>query len=195
MFVSDPTRSPDLGLMGRAQAGKDTTATYLRTYGYRPVAFSAVLKSMALAVDPLVTANATDGARRLSDVVGRIGMDRAKVEFPEVRRFLQRLGTEGGRDHLGPNVWVDAALRSADAEPGPVVFTDVRYPNEVDAVRNRGGLLIWIDRPGSNPAAGHVSEESVSRELADVVISNAGTFADLQRQVDLVARIYGLTGA
>src|ERR1051326_2875992 len=107
---------------------------------------------MALAVDPLVLIDVDDplgswsAVRRLSTVVEAVGWDKAK-ENEDVRRFLQRLGTDGVRNHLGDNIWVDSLFRRLESYEEPsartkVVITDVRFPNEADAIRQRGGE-IW----------------------------------------------------
>jgi hypothetical protein len=140
-------------MVGYAQAGKDTFAGYL---GYRRLAFADVLKNVALGCDPIIEVR-DQQVTRLRAIVDHLGWEYAKSEYPEVRRFLQLLGTEGGRAHLGENVWVDAAFK--DYDPGvPTVFTDVRFPNEIQAIRDRGGIIVRIDRAGHKPVNGHVSE-------------------------------------
>ena len=88
------------------------------------------------------------------------------------RHALQQLGTEWGRNCY-PNVWVDYALRVAqrlaeggyayDARRGlfpvsvvsndwmkpktDVVISDVRFKNEVDAIKKAGGEVWRIHRP------------------------------------------------
>lgn len=170
---------PVIGLSGRAGAGKDTLAAILYSrFGYVRHAFADPLRDMALAIDPSIVAPEY-GEPYLSDVVRWEGWDEAKKR-PDVRRFLQRLGTEGVRDHLGQDTWVrltEQRIAASDAPDAPdapaIVFTDVRYPNEVALVRRLGGLWVWIERPGANAAAGHVSEEALRAEDADVVIHNS----------------------
>lgn len=114
--------------------------------------------------DPLINANAVTnvgiGSGHLAKLVKSVGgWERGKDTFPEVRRFLQNLG-QGCRQVLGEDVWVNLALRNA---PERAVVPDLRYRNEFDAVKAKGGKCIRIDRPGFS-GSGHVSET----ELADV---------------------------
>lgn len=147
------SNGPLVGMVGYAQAGKDTFAGYL---GYQRLAFADVLKAVAYGADPIVHVENGECVR-LRTVVDHLGWEVCKSEYPEVRRFLQLLGTEGGRDNLGPNVWVDAAFK--DYNPRlPTVFTDVRFPNEIEAIKARGGIIVRIDRVGHVPVNGHVSE-------------------------------------
>lgn len=152
------SNAPLVGMVGYAQAGKDTFARFL---GYQRIAFADVLKAVAYGADPVVHAYVRyDGELilvHLREVVDEVGWELAKSEYPEVRRFLQLLGTEGGRNNLGPNVWVDAAFKDYDPSV-PTVFTDVRFPNEIEAIRSRGGVIARIDRVGHQPVNGHVSE-------------------------------------
>ncbi len=61
-----------------------------------------------------------------------------------VGRMLQRIGTDAVRDGLHPDAWVMAAMRRLP--PGRVVFSDVRFPNEAEAIRLRGGVIVRVVR-------------------------------------------------
>lgn len=166
--------APLIGISGAAGAGKDTLASHLAPFGYVRVAFADPLREMALAIDPLIDVWDDVGGIRLylSDLVSDFGWDEAKKN-PEVRRFLQRLGTEGVRNFFGADTWVRLAEeRIADLGDVPVVITDVRYPNEVELVRRLGGLWCHVNRPDAAAVPGHVSEEALDMADADVVIHN-----------------------
>ena len=75
----------------------------------------------------------------------------------EIRRLLQRLGTEAGRQTLWDTIWIDAAFEDLAAN-AKVVVSDARFFNEFDAVRARGGEIWRIERPGVGPANEHASE-------------------------------------
>ena len=164
---------PVIGLSGRSGAGKDTLARILYSrHGYVRHAFADPLRDMALAIDPTVFGDFGE-AWGLTEAVDIFGWDYVK-QWPTVRRFLQRLGTEGVRNHLGADTWVRLTEQRIAASDAPaIVLTDVRYPNEVDLVRRLGGLWVWIERPGTNAAAGHVSEEALRAEDADVIVHNS----------------------
>lgn len=64
---------------------------------------------------------------------------------------------------------------------GPVVITDCRFPNEARMVRQLGGQIWQVVRPGHEPPrTGHASETTGDEFAPDVVIINSGTVADLQ---------------
>ena len=164
-----------IGIMGLAGSGKDTLGNWLvRKHGYGRVAFADPLKLVAWYADPYVTLNDWPTfARRLSDkVAGPGSWDRAKVEHPEVRRFLQNLGQ--GIRAVDSEFWVRAALKTAQevSDAGkPVVFTDVRYPNEAQALRDAGMPLVWVARPGVT-RMDHESENLLGPEDADHILHN-----------------------
>ena len=184
------TTTPLVGLIGRARSGKDTAAAALvEERGFTRLAFADPLREIALALDPFVGSPALPGdlapfrGVRLSTAIDALGWERAKDTIPEVRRLLQRLGTEGGRAVLGENVWVDAAFAKVTATDGPVVFTDVRFPNEADAIREAGGLLLRVVRPGVAPVAAHASETALDGYEVDADVWNDGTVADLHATI------------
>ena len=114
---------------------------------------------------------------RLSQVVSHAGWERAK-ENDEVRRFLQNLGV--AVRGLDPDVWVRPVF---DALAPHTVISDVRFPNEAEAVLAAGGQLWRVVRPGTAPARGHISDTALSDYPTDRVLDNSGTIDDLRRQV------------
>ncbi|MFJ2814388.1 hypothetical protein [Streptomyces sp. NPDC087294] len=140
---------------------------------------------MLHAMNPLLDEPSyASGFTTLRYEVDQYGWEAVKGMYPEVRQYLQRLGTEGGRAVLGENVWVDALFRDYETW-GPTVITDLRFPNEADAIRERGGLVIAIQRPGQEliPDAEHVSETALRGYLFDDVILNDGPVAQLRDRV------------
>lgn len=168
-----------VGILGRKQAGKDTAAAGLIAAGYTRRGFADPLKAMALAIDPIVVPREI----RLSEVVEARGWEGAKA-IQEVRRFLQRLGTEGVREHLGHDAWINAFLDAwVDAGFPNTVAPDVRFQNEAHAIRSDGGVLIRIVRPGQEGGDDHVSEAAADLIPVDLEVVNDGTVEELQRQV------------
>lgn len=112
-----------------------------------------------------------------------------------VREMLQRIGTEAMRDRIHQNVWVNALF--ADYKPTNSIqgvtrdqkfpnwlITDVRFPNEADAVKARGGILVRIDRPGKEDTGTHPSETALDNyDKWDVRFINDGSLEDLLKKV------------
>jgi len=113
-----------------------------------------------------------------------------------VRDFLQKLGTDAMRMGLHDNVWVNALMADYTSEeswlntslgekPDVVypnwIITDVRFPNEAQAIKDKGGIIIRVDRPGVSPINDHPSEIGLDDWKFDYRIAN-------------VSDIFALTG-
>lgn len=176
-----------IGISGFARAGKDSFGDALvKHYEFEKVSFATPMKRMAEAIDPILGTRTSWGCEvtyRLSDLLQEGGWEQAKAD-PEVREFLQRLGTEAGREIFGEDFWVDHALRAYDESRGltRVVVCDVRFRNEVDAIRQRGGEVLRIRRPGFDAPNGHRSEQELADFRHDLYINNDGTLADLEEK-------------
>lgn len=177
-----------VGLCGLAGSGKDTAAAHLvARCGFRRLAFADTLRTALYALDPYVAT--ADGTHALTDLVDRKGWDEAK-KIPDVRRLLQRIGTEVGRDLLGADIWVDMTLSGVERGER-IVVTDVRFPNEAAAIKARGGIVVEIVRPEVTGLAGsngdHASEAMAFPR--DTSIVNDGTAAELGRHLAALLRL------
>lgn len=175
------------------QVGKDTaTMALCRDLGFRRIGFADKLKELALELDPLVTSatqsvNVDAGRGRLKWTVQGLGWDDAKRHHPEVRAILQRLGV-GARKVFGENFWVEQALGGVTPS-AKVAISDVRFLNEAQAVKNLGGLMIKVSRPGFT-GDGHASEVDLADYEFDYEIVNDGSLVELERKVvELVGRL------
>ncbi len=154
-----------VGLMGQKQSGKDTVASFLiEDHGFIRFALADALRDSLLALNPWVPSLMHEGRyERVSTIVAAVGWDIAKTRSFEIRRSLQALGTEAGRNIHGDDLWVDALERKI-GEMGAwnknVVITDVRFPNEAGWVLAHQGWIVRIDRPGLPDEDLHASEQA-----------------------------------
>jgi hypothetical protein len=167
-----------IGLSGYARSGKDTVGGMLvglHTYDNR--AFAAPLKTALELLNPFIQDN-----MRLKEVLNNFGWEQSKDLFPEVRRLLQVLGKDVGRDLINENVWINTATK--DLKPNDkVVFTDVRFPNEAAAIKLLGGEVWRINRPGVEATNSHASETSMDNWKFDAVIQNDKDMDNLINQI------------
>lgn len=183
-----------VGLMGKKQSGKDTLADYLvEKHGYTRFAFADLVRQVVFGIDPLVvieqderyilpqTVLGTKLHHRLRYIVRAVGWDQAK-KLREVRRLLQRTGTEGVRS-VDDDFWWRTTMKLIDAHAGKVVITDCRFPNEVQQARLRG-LIVRIERPGTDQTDQHTSETAWLNEPADFIIQNDHTLQGLYDWAD-----------
>lgn len=122
------------------------------------------------------------------------------IDVPmSVREFLQKLGTESLRTGLHENVWINAlmadykhdnyakagALSDNQAEESGYngypnwIITDVRFPNEAESIKSRGGIIIRVDRPGLKALNNHPSEKSMDDYKFDYRITNSSSLENL----------------
>jgi hypothetical protein len=109
---------------------------------------------------------------------------------PEVgvsaRHMMQTLGTEWGRSCIHPDFWVMIARAKTQrimADGRSVVIDDVRFPNEAAMIRDLGGELWRIDRPGVSYDGDHSSEGALEDITPDRVIVNDGTIDQLLEKI------------
>lgn len=124
------------------------------------------------------------------------------------RLLLQLLGTECGRKIIHPNIWVNFLM----SEYKPIensntvypnwVITDVRFPNELRAIKEKGGITIRVNRPKyayesdlpekSSPLQhaergkelyNHPSEIALDNAEFDYTIDNNGTIEELIEKI------------
>lgn len=178
----------NVALIGRARSGKDSVgARLVDRYGYKRLAFADPLKDMALEINPWVPT--TIGVVvRLHRLIMDVGWEYAKENYPEVRRILQHTGESVRR--RDPDYWVSTLLQDAAEVDGPMVVTDVRYPNEARTLKRHGFRLVRIIRPslGDPDPNAHISETALDDYSTPVTILNSGTLEDLHAHADSIAR-------
>lgn len=163
-----------------AQSGKSTVANYLMSRdGYDVVPFAQTLKEMAM---PMLVAMgySTYQAHHLltenKEFVLPIGVS--------VRHLLRTLGTECGRQCIHPEVWL-YCWRERLKYSSHVIVDDVRFPNEADLVKELGGTLVRIVRPGIQADTTHSSEGSLDNyEGFDCTLVNNGDLQQLYSLID-----------
>lgn len=186
-----------IAFSGFKGAGKDTAANVLiNEYGFTKVAFADAVRELALIIDPIVWADPDykGEAVRLSDVVEQFGWDFSKRSYSEVRRLLQVIGTEAGRNFFNEDIWIEILEKQFPGIAWPdtrYVITDCRFKNEVDFVKDKAGTVVWIARPGLQ-SDGHASESDVPRVHANHIIYNDATIEDLESNVRTLLDIRGV---
>jgi len=156
------------------------------------------------------------------------GSERTCGGIPTYRWLLQKIGTEALRDMIHENVWVNALFADYKPKYFPSSFppaatqeeyitqqgypnwiiTDMRFPNEAEAIRERTGLLLRVERI---PFTVHHSKTGEAHDLSreaftehpsetgldnyhgfDYTILNNGTIDDLVKNVETILRAEGI---
>ena len=169
-----------IGLGYRARSGKDTVAGILRErHGFQHTAFAAKLKHAAKAVFGLST-------EQCNDLPYKEEVDPFWGLTP--RDIVQRMGTEAMRGTFGPDVWIRALERTVTGYAVDWVISDVRFPNEAEAIQRWGGFVVRVSRRddlrGTVGQPTHASETALAGWRGwDYVIDNNGTLEDLEHGV------------
>jgi len=133
-----------IGLGYKMGVGKDTVANYLMANaGFVRFRFADALKEAACCIF---------GWRReqLEDLNFKMAVDPYWGRSP--RELLQLLGTECGRKVIDPLIWIKALKRQIDLLDTPrVVVSDLRFQNELQAIKSWGGCVVKVLRPGYAP--------------------------------------------
>lgn len=81
------------------------------------------------------------------------------------REVMQVVGTDLFRNMYN-NVWVDSTIKKIQLEkPDLALIADCRFPNEVEAVKKAGGLVIKLNRNPYN--SNHASETALDPDNYD----------------------------
>lgn len=167
-----------IGIAGRARSGKSTAQAILADeFGMARINFADPIKD-ALTTMLGVDFHALDGAEKEAQLEG-LGLS--------PRHLMQTLGTEWGRHQCGSDFWIAVAERrlaqledaEGDSYPG-AVFSDVRFNEEAEWIRRKGGLLIHLQRDDAAQVREHASERGIYPRRGDIHLDNSGSLTDLR---------------
>lgn len=169
-----------VALTGSAGSGKSTATKFLvERHGYTLVKFAGPLKDACRAL------GLTD-----RHIEGDLKEESCEMLCGKTPRYLmQAMGTELGRNLIGENLWVNLwrsrALDIMAHSFGRVVVDDCRFPNEAEAIRQLGGMIIKLEGRGGI-AGQHASEAGCGQH--DAVVMNDGGVVDLYASVEQEVR-------
>jgi hypothetical protein len=115
------------------------------------------------------------------------------------RQFLQYVGTDWARNKES-NVWIRIAIESTPPSGQNTFISDLRFPNEFEALKKEGWTCVKLVRPHQEERKGtgshiHISEvalDIIPEERWDHVMHNDGTLEDFHTKLDsLVDTING----
>jgi hypothetical protein len=142
-----------VGFVGFIGSGKDTAADYLVNFhGYRRESFANTLKdavSVVFGWDRTMLEGRTKEAREWREQPDEWWSKRLGKDMTP-RWILQHWGTDVLRQHFHDDIWI-ASLENKMRKTGDnIVISDVRFPNEIKAIHNAGGIVVRVKR-GDDP--------------------------------------------
>ena len=155
-----------IGISGKAGSGKDTAAKMLEVLYANPnISYEDFANRKYKNFADIQIMHFADILKETVQALFGIGewetgtQEGKKVTISwigkTVRELLQEVG-QGLRDAIDPNLWIKALFANTE-DWSNYIIADVRYPNELEAIKERDGVLIRIDRNGAG-AGNHSSE-------------------------------------
>lgn len=155
-----------IGLAGYKGSGKSLASQYLfRKHEFINVKFAEGLKDMlrGLGLDN-------------RHIEGELKEEPTALLNGKTPRFaMQTLGEEWGRQHFGDDFWINLWRQKVNSRlirGINVVCDDVRYPNEVKAIHELGGVVWRIERFRPTSDNLHPSEAYIDSLPVDAVVGN-----------------------
>ena len=188
-----------IGISGKAGSGKDTAAKILEVlYANPDISYEDFANKRYKNFADIQIVHFADSLKETTQVLFRIGEWETNTQEGKkttinwigktVRELLQGIG-QGLRDAIDPNLWVKILFANTEGWSNYII-ADVRYPNEVYAIKKRNGVLIRIDRKGAG-AGNHSSETALDNYKEwDVHIENNGSIEDLFEAMKIFIKNY-----
>ena len=203
-----------IGVCGFIGSGKDTVADYLvNFYEFRRESFASTLKDAVSSVfgwDRTLLEGRTKEAREWRECVDPWWAERLSMPTLTPRWVLQYWGTEVCRKSFHDDIWIASLENKIRNSKDDVVISDCRFPNEIQAIKNAGGQIVWVQRgplpewyesaisanKGNNIGINemkmlgiHASEWAWLGSSFDVIIDNNGTIEDLYNQAKSLLKV------
>ena len=203
-----------IGVCGFIGSGKDTIADYLvNLHHFRRESFANTLKDAVAQVfgwDRTMLEGRTKQAREWREQVDPWWAERLGLPHLTPRFILQQWGTEVCRKGFHDDIWIASLENKLRNSKDDVVISDCRFPNEIRAIKQAGGIVVRVVRgpepewyhaavscnrgPNGNSTWAlsgrrleqlgvHASETAWVGTKFNVVLDNNGTLDDLYQQV------------
>ena len=188
-----------IGISGKAGSGKDTAAKMLEVlYANPDISYEDFVNKRYKNFADIQIVHFADTLKETAQVLFRIGEWETNTQEGKkttinwigktVRELLQGIG-QGLRDAIDPNLWVKILFANTEGWSNYII-ADVRYPNEIYAIKERNGVLLRIDRKGAG-AGNHSSETALDNYKEwDVHIENNGSIEDLFEAMKIFIKKY-----
>ena len=206
-----------IAVVGLIGSGKDTIADYLVNFhNFRRESFASSLKDAVSNVfgwDRTLVEGRTKSARDWREQVDTWWAERLKMPHLTPRWVLQYWGTDLCRQQFHTDIWIASVENKLRQYTDDIVISDCRFPNEIAAIKNAGGMVIRVKR-GPEPswyndaavmntgdrntvewgnAANrflslnvHASESAWAGSKFDYVIENDSTIDDLYKKIEKI---------
>ena len=145
-----------IGICGRKGSGKDTIGDMICKIDptFEKIAFADVVKDIVASLfgwdREMLQGNTVEG-RKWREEIDEFWAKELDMPDFSPRKAMQLIGTDIMRNNLHKNIWIISVKRKIMNKPDKnFVITDVRFPNEILAIKNLNGKIIRVER-GERP--------------------------------------------
>lgn len=200
-----------IGTIGFIGCGKGTVADILvEKYGFVKLSFADAVKDATAAIfgwQRSLLEGDTEESRIFRETRDEWWSEKTGKHITP-RYMLQIMGTEAGRDVFHKDIWVYALERKMEMYQN-VVIADVRFPNEIEWMRSKGGFAVRVSR-GADPEwyetavrankeqntdlmvdyPIHYSEWAWAGQIMDYQLDNNGSISMLEADIGHMLKVF-----
>lgn len=201
-----------IGLVGFIGSGKDTVAKEFVQRGCVQDSFAGPLKDLCSSIfgwERSLLEGDTLESREFRETPDMFWTKKLGVPNFTPRLALQLIGTDVLRKNFSQDIWLNSLeyrIRKQNQNSPCTVVSDARFRNELDLIKDMGGVIIWVQRgdlPEWFEVASTAHENAVSRKImqtkyrdvhesewnwagypVDHIIQNNGTLEELSDIVE-----------
>jgi len=166
-----------IGLVGKKGSGKDTFANVLKQKsGFITYAYATPLKEACQKLFLL-------SDEQLHDQTLKETVDKRWDLSP--RQIFQIIGTDFIRTHIDSDFWIKHfTLWYKGKSTQNIIVTDCRFQNEIDTIKELGGMIFKIER-NTSVEDNHISENGIDNLTnIDIVIKNDSSLEDYHKIIN-----------
>lgn len=200
-----------IGVVGFIGSGKGTAADVLvEKHGFVKLSFADAVKDATAAIfgwQRALLEGDTEESRIFRETKDEWWSEKTGKHITP-RYMLQIMGTEAGRDVFHKDIWVYALERKMEMYQN-VVIADVRFPNEIEWMRSKGGFAVRVTR-GPDPEwyetavrankeqntdlmtdyPIHYSEWAWAGQIMDYQLDNNGSISMLEADIGHLLKVF-----
>jgi len=148
-----------IGVSGKAKAGKDLLCSFANKDGWTRLAFADALKNKVKREFGLEEDHVNGWLKEAeTDLLNGHSPRELMIDIGNIYRKYD------------PNYWVKTVLDVIKSNPTKkIMITDVRFPNEADAIRNHGGILVRLNR---HPKRDNLVSDETKKSISETALDN-----------------------
>lgn len=176
-----------IGITGLKHSGKSTATTILQEIlGYEVRSFATKLKEMICLMTGCTMANLEDYDFKENAIVPQHLWAYCSNDRHNYRSLLQGVGDL--MRSKNPNIFIDFELHD---NPTNVIISDCRMLNEAKAIKEKGGVIVRIERKScESNGDSHKSETELNAIVPDYLVDNNGSIKDLANNLNTMTQLW-----